>query len=90
VRRNLPWLIPALALASLTACNNRDSKGQGDAPVGERHEAPREVWLNIDKFPNVSAFCIGPHGAYTESAHDRVWMIEDDANCDEGGVLNDG
>ena len=76
----------------LTGCSEyNDERGRGDAPVGERHEDPRQIWQNLDKFPNVSAFCIGENGVYTNTGDNRdpVDIIVSDPNCAEGGILYD-
>lgn len=81
-------LAAALAGVSATACSSyNDARGIGDAPVGKKHEAPRQVWVNIDGFMNVSAFCIGPNGVYTHTREATPIIIPDDRNCVEGGLL---
>ncbi len=81
-------IIPLVALIgiSATACSN-DPRGLGDAPVGTRHETRRQVWVNIDRYPNVAAFCIGENGIYTTTREAAPVVVPDDPNCDEGGVL---
>lgn len=78
--------------AALTGCSAwNDERGRGDAPVGERHEEPRETWQNVDKFPNIVAFCIGENGVYTNTRTqgDPVDIVVGDPNCTEGGELVD-
>lgn len=72
-----------------TGCSS-DERGTGDAPVGELHEEPRRIWVNIDKYPNVSAFCIGANGIYTTTRESAPVVVQDDSNCAEGGVLAQG
>jgi hypothetical protein len=72
----------------LAGCSSfNDARGVGDAPVGTTHEAPRQVWANIDKFPNVAAFCIGENGVYTTTREAAPVVIANDPNCAEGGIL---
>lgn len=86
-------LIPVLAVATLgafglAACSKyEDTRGIGDAGVGKQHPAPRQVWPNIDKYPNVAAFCIGVNGVYTTTREAAPVVVPNDANCVEGGVL---
>ena len=67
-----------------------DDRGKGDAPVGTRHEAPRQVWQNLDGFPNVAAFCVGVNGVYTTTREAAPVVVPEDPNCAEGGILADG
>lgn len=84
----------ALAVAGLTVpialglvgCS-RDDKGMGDAPVGQRHEAPRQVWNSPDGFANIAAFCIGVNGAYVHTREAAPVIVANDPNCAEGGLL---
>jgi hypothetical protein len=83
----LKWIAGAVAVAALAAaCGS--TAGKEDAPVGERHEQSRQVWVASDGFPNIEAFCIGSTGVYV-STRPHYEVIPDDANCDEGGVLSE-
>lgn len=67
-----------------------DERGKGDAPVGDRHESHRQVWENINDFPNVVAWCIGENGVYTTGKDyegDSMDVIPEDPNCKPGGIL---
>ena len=76
------------AAVLLAACNSyNDARGIGDAPVGKRHEAPRQVWQNIDGMMNISAFCIGANGAYTHTREAAPVIVPNDPNCAVGGIL---
>lgn len=78
-------ILSALLVAS--GCS-RDEKGMGDSPVGDRHEAPRQVWLAPDQYPNIAAWCIGVNGVYATTRQGAPPVIvTDDPNCQEGGVL---
>jgi hypothetical protein len=82
------FLIPAVAAgALLLSASSCDEKGLGDAPIGDQHETEREIWVNADKFPNISAFCIGNSGVYTTTREAAPVIIADDSNCLPGGVL---
>lgn len=75
-------------VVGFTACSAfNDERGKGDAPLQERHEDPRQVWENLDGFPNISAFCIGANGVYTTTREAAPAVILDDPNCTEGGIL---
>lgn len=76
-------------LTALGAGCSNDEEGRGDAPVGERHESPRQVWVAPDLFPNITAWCIGQNGAYVTTREAAPVIIPDDPNCAEGGVLAD-
>lgn len=84
-------LLAFTVLAGLVAAGcSSDERGIGDAPVGDQHEEPRQVWVNVDRFPNVSAFCIGANGVYTTTREAAPTVVQDDTNCAEGGVLAGG
>lgn len=80
--------VTAITALALTGCDqHNDDRGIGDAPVGTRHEDPRQVWQNIDGFPNIAAFCIGPNGVYTHTRAAAPVVVVSDPNCAEGGLL---
>ena len=76
-----------LAVALLAGCSHGGSRD--DAPVGHIDEAPRDVWLNGDQFPNVMAFCIGGTAVFTNTRQsgDPMDVVADSAECAEGGAL---
>lgn len=84
-------IVTAAAVIALSGCgafdDYNDDRGKGDAPVGERHESPRQIWQNVDGFPNLIAYCIGANGAYTTTRESPPVIVKDDANCAEGGQL---
>lgn len=88
-RNKLAPVTMALGLTlGAAACGNyNDERGIGDAPVGVNHETKRQVWANIDKFPNVVAFCIGENGVYTTTREAAPVVIVSDPECKEGGIL---
>lgn len=77
----------AMTVGAAGCSGFNDDRGKGDAPVGRRHEAPRQVWQNLDGFPNVSAFCVGVNGVYTTTREAAPVVVPDDPNCAEGGIL---
>jgi hypothetical protein len=88
--RRLAVLGAASVLVTLAGCSGfNDARGIGDAPVGPTFEKPRKVWVNIDQFPNVVAFCIGANGVYTTTREAAPTVVPDDPNCAEGGILRD-
>ena len=80
----------ALGAGSLVgaACSGfNDDRGIGDAPVDQQPDDARKVWPNADRFPNISAFCIGGNGVYTTTRQAPPAIVVDDPECAEGGVL---
>ena len=79
------WRLALLVIlvAVVAACGTyNDDRGIGDAPVGERHEDPREVWQNIDGYPNVSAFCVHSHLVITNTRDaDAVDVVPKAPEC---------
>jgi hypothetical protein len=70
------------------ACSEwNDDRGVGDAPADQQPDTARKVWPNADKFPNISAFCIGGNGVYTTTRQAPPAIVVDDPECAEGGVL---
>lgn len=76
-----------LAVGVVGCSGYNDERGKGDAPVGRRHESPRQVWQNVDGFPNLVAFCVGVNGVYTTTREAPPVVIPEDPNCAEGGLL---
>ena len=76
-------------MAGFGASCSDDEEGRGDAPVGERHEDPRQVWVSPDLFPNITAYCIGENGAYITTREAPPVILPDDPNCQEGGILRE-
>lgn len=79
-----------LMLGLAVGCSGyNDDRGVGDAPVDQQPDETRKVWVNGDQFPNVSAFCIGGNGIYTNTRQaDPVDVVVSDPECEEGGILN--
>ena len=74
-------LLPVAALA-VAGCS-QDYKGLGDAPVGKRHEAPREVIVNPDHFPNIVTGCDGHgHRYYATTRENTTITVITDPSCE--------
>jgi hypothetical protein len=89
MRRLVITGVAIVAVFGLSA-SSCDRKGLGDAPIGEQHEAPRQVWLSGDSFMNISPYCIGANGVYTHTREAPPAVVANDPNCAEGGVLANG
>lgn len=80
--------VTAVAWLAVGCTEFNDDRGIGDAPVEQQDDETRKVWPNGDGFPNVSAFCIGGNGIYTNTRQaDPVDVVVNDPECGEGGVL---
>lgn len=87
-RRPNRALLAVAVAGTLAGCSNyNDDRGKGDAPVGDRDEQPRNIWNNVNDFPNISAFCIGDNGIYTTTRNAAPTVIVSDPECAEGGAL---
>ncbi len=62
-------------------------QGKNDVGSSVEHHEKRQVWDNLNSFPNVSAFCIGENGVYTTTRSGSFEVVPNDPNCHEGGVL---
>jgi hypothetical protein len=80
-------LVVGVALAGMGCSGFNDDRGVGDAPVDQQADQARKVWPNADRFPNISAFCIGGNGVYTTTRQAPPAIVVDDPECAEGGVL---
>ena len=67
-----------LILGVGAAACSRDDKGLGDAPVGSKHEAPREIIVMPDRFQNIAIACDGHgHRIYATTREAAPVVIED-------------
>jgi hypothetical protein len=78
-------VVSGIVGAACSGWNNE--RGIGDAPVDQQPDEARKVWPNADKFPNISAFCIGGNGVYTTTRQAPPAIVVDDPECAEGGIL---
>lgn len=76
MRRALIFAVLALGLAS---CGS--TAGREDAPVGTRHEAPRDVWVMPDTFANVSGVCIGNDLVIVTTRNAPPVVLPDNEEC---------
>ena len=58
-----------------------DEKGLGDAPVGERYEAPRSVIVMPDGFPNLVVVCDGDTRIYVTTREAPPVVVPDHPEC---------
>lgn len=82
-RRALTGAAVATGLLTLMA-SSCDTRGLGDAPVGTRHEAPRQVFVNPDEFPNLVATCVGDNLVISSTRYNPT-VVPHDPTCQEGG-----
>jgi hypothetical protein len=81
--RRLAPAVAVLALAGLAVgCSEyNDERGIGDAPIGERLEEPRDVYVMPDQFANVVAFCDGNTRIYVTTREAPVTAVADHPAC---------
>ena len=72
----------AMLLTLLGTAASCDEKGLGDAPLGEAREAPRDVIVNLDQFPNVVVMCDGPTRIYTNTRDGYMGVVPDHPACE--------
>jgi hypothetical protein len=77
----LPALLAAVVLAGVGCNEYNDSRGRGDAPIGEVNEEPRTIFEMPDKYGNVATFCDGPNQVYVMTADVPPVVVTDSANC---------
>lgn len=87
MKKLLALLALLLVLGTTSCASLNDDRGVGDAGISKQHEDHRQVWVNIDHFPNVVAFCVGKNGVYTTTREAAPVVIPTDPNCAEGGIL---
>lgn len=71
------YLIAVLGLFLMTA-SSCDEKGLGDAPVGDAKEAPRDVIVMPDRFPNMVVVCDGPTRLYVNTRDGGFMAVVDE------------
>lgn len=72
--------VAAVVLFSTTA-GSCDSKGLGDAPVGDRIEEPRTVIVMPDEFPNLAVVCDGPTRVYVTTREAAPVVVANHPAC---------
>jgi hypothetical protein len=86
MRKYLPLIVAAAVLAAGCGINDKanESRGRGDAPVGEVVDTPVDVIQMPDRFSNVAHACDGHgHRVYvtTKSDQSRFMAVIDDPTC---------
>ena len=86
-RRRWLMVVPALAVMFLLTAGSCDEKGLGDAPVGNQHEAPRDVIVMPDQFPNLVVVCDGPTRIYVTTREAAPVLVPNHPACDDAEPL---
>ena len=74
--------VTLVAVVALGGCNSfNDKRGKGDAPVGEQSEAPRDVILMPDGFPNLVVACDGTTRIYVTTREAAPAVVPDHPLC---------
>jgi hypothetical protein len=85
------WLLGlAFGLVLIGGAGSCDENGLGDAPVGNRSEAPRGVIVMPDKFANVAVVCDGPARIYVTTRDAAPVVVMDHPACANAGELGEG
>lgn len=73
----------AFAAVFILSAMSCDKKGLGDAPIGEQDEAPREVVVMPDKFPNLAYYCDGTTAIVVTTRDAAPVVVLDSKHCTE-------
>ena len=85
------WLIGlALALVLVGFAGSCDEKGLGDAPIGERDEAPRDIIVMPDQFANVAVVCDGPFRIYVTTRDAPPVVVPNHPACTGEETVGEG
>jgi len=79
-RKLLILLGAVLGVLALSA-GSCDEKGLGDAPIGDAYEAPRDVYVMPDTFPNLVVVCDGPTRIYVTTREAAPVLVADHPAC---------
>ncbi len=71
----------ALVLVLVGGAGSCDEKGLGDAPIGDRHEGPRDVIVMPDTFANLAVVCDGPARIYVTTRDASPVVVMDHPAC---------
>lgn len=81
-----PWLyLVLLAIFLGSFAGSCDEKGLGDAPIGKQHEAPRDIIVMPDTFPNFAIACDGTTAIYAHTRDAAPIVVTDSVWCDGKG-----
>jgi len=86
IRNPYRTVLAVCAVAALAGCSDfNNDRGKGDAPVGDRDDAPAVVVNFPDGFMNVAVKCHGPNGIYTHTRAAAPVVVPNDPTCQEPG-----
>jgi hypothetical protein len=74
--------IAVVGIFLLTFAGSCDEKGLGDAPIGEQREAPRDVIVMPDTFPNLVVVCDGPTRIYVTTREAAPIAVHNHPACE--------
>lgn len=90
MRKKKLWIPAAMITVTfLSTAGSCDRRGLGDAPVGERLEAPRTVIVMPDKFPNLAIVCDGPTRIYTTTREAPPVAVAEHPACEGEPFIDD-
>lgn len=79
----------AVLTAGLSFAGSCDKKGLGDAPIGNAYEAPREVIVMPDGFPNLVVACDGPTRIYVTTREAPPVVVADHPACRKSKLITE-
>lgn len=92
--RQRPLVYIALAIGVLalivvlSSCSGwNDERGIGDAHADQQPDKDVKVWPMPDQFANIAAICIGSNGVYVTTREAAPFVLANDPECAENGVL---
>lgn len=77
--------LAAVGVGLVLTAGSCDEKGLGDAPIGDAYEAPRDVIVMPDLFPNLVVACDGPNRVYVTTREAAPVVLQNDPNCPPNG-----
>lgn len=86
IRRGGTCGLVAVAAGLILTAGSCDPKGLGDAPVGNRMEAPRDVIVMPDQFPNLAVVCDATTRIYVTTREAAPVAVPDSPAC-EGNTV---
>ena len=81
MKRRIIMGVFATVCVLVMSAGSCDRRGLGDAPVGKAHEAPREVIVMPDTFPNLVVVCDGPTRIYVTTREAPPVVVADHPLC---------
>lgn len=83
-------LVAGTAVFLILGAGSCDEKGLGDADVGRAFEAPRDVIVMPDHFPNLVVACDGPTRIYVTTREAPPAVVADHPACAGAGEITEG